>query len=477
MSASPTSRVLATVIALTLVALVGIAVAVKMLVDPVDDGPPHPEAWDERVLPLIEIVEQTRGLEFKEPVYVDFLSDDEFREDVRTDEEELTDEDREELTQTLGLLRALGLIEGDPDLFDAIQELNAGGVLAYYTYQEERIRIRGSELTPAITSTVVHELTHALQDQHFDLGARLESFGDDEGTAALLFRAVVEGDASRVETAYALTLSGEEQQALAGSKAEEIEQATADLKDVPTVLMSMMSAPYALGEPLVTLAAAEGNAAVDEMFQNPPRTEEHLLDPFVTGTDAAKVIEVAAPELAEGEERFDGGEFGALMWLMVLAERVPLLTALDAADGWGGDQYIAFERGEVTCIRASFVGDTDEDTLEMREALDTWADALPAATTEVRSADGLVHLDSCDPGGKAAGGSDSSEDALTVAAVRSSFGATLVAGQGLPSDSVRCFTNGLVREFTIEELTATEVDDPQELQRRMQETMAACLGA
>ena len=35
-------------------------------------------------------------------------------------------------------------------------------------------RVRGTELTPAVESTLVHELTHALQDQNFDLGKRFE---------------------------------------------------------------------------------------------------------------------------------------------------------------------------------------------------------------------------------------------------------------------------------------------------------------
>lgn len=49
-------------------------------------------------------------------------------------------------------------------------------------------------------ATVVHELVHALQDQHFDLGAQFDEL-DAEDEAAVALRAIVEGDAARIEYA------------------------------------------------------------------------------------------------------------------------------------------------------------------------------------------------------------------------------------------------------------------------------------
>ena len=97
------------------------------------------------------------------------------------------------------MFRALGLVEGDVDLFDKSNELQGKGIIGYYSYEDERLRVRGTELTPAVESTIVHELTHALQDQNFDLGKRFEELdkADDANSSAASdgFDALVEGDA------------------------------------------------------------------------------------------------------------------------------------------------------------------------------------------------------------------------------------------------------------------------------------------
>ena len=48
--------------------------------------------------------------------------------------------------------------------------------------------------------TLAHELTHVLQDQHFDL----ERLADPDFDRADELRAMAEGDAGRIEDAYAL---------------------------------------------------------------------------------------------------------------------------------------------------------------------------------------------------------------------------------------------------------------------------------
>ena len=84
------------------------------------------------------------------------------------------------------MFRALGLIEGDVDLFDKSNELQGKGIIGFYSYDDERLRIRGTELTPDVECVLVHELTHALQDQNFDLGKRFEELdkADDANSSA-----------------------------------------------------------------------------------------------------------------------------------------------------------------------------------------------------------------------------------------------------------------------------------------------------
>ena len=106
------------------------------------------------------------------------------------------------------MFRALGLIEGEIDLFATMNELRGAGIVGYYDYESERIRIRGKKLTPTVQSTLVHELTHALQDQHFDLEKRTAKLEKaDDSAASSAFDSLVEGDASRIETAWREDLS------------------------------------------------------------------------------------------------------------------------------------------------------------------------------------------------------------------------------------------------------------------------------
>jgi hypothetical protein len=77
-----------------------------------------------------------------------------------------------------------------------------------------------------------------------------------------------------------------------------------------------------------------GQRAVDDLFRSPPTTEEHQLDPWPLVEDHEVSFGVPKPSLAKGEKKFHDGPFGAISWMLVLAERIPVEQALAAADGW-----------------------------------------------------------------------------------------------------------------------------------------------
>ena len=93
-------------------------------------------------------------------------------------------------------------------------------------------------------STLAHELTHVLQDQHFGLNREFDTDGE-----ASVFRALVEGDANRIEAVYADKLSESDHDQLVA--AQRADRGAADLGKVPPALVQLFGAPYALGGPLV----------------------------------------------------------------------------------------------------------------------------------------------------------------------------------------------------------------------------------
>jgi hypothetical protein len=453
------------------VVLVAAAVAVGFVLvsrDPGPQGPPHPSKWDARVQKYVDFVEKERDLEFKHPVYVDFLADEEFKEQVTADRDDLSEDDLEELEQVTGMFRALGLFEGDVDFFDKFTELQGKGIIGFYSYDDERLRVRGTELTPYVEQVLVHELTHALQDQNFDLGKRFEELdkADDVNSSAASsgFDALVEGDARRIEEKWRAGLSKKEQAALDKEKKKGAKGFENGTKGIPEVLVTMLAAPYDLGEALLAVAVQQGgDDEVDNLFRSPPRTEEQQLDPWTLVADHQGVLQVPEPEIPDGAKAFDDGAFGALGWLMVLSERLPTSQALTAVDGWGGDSYAAYESDGVSCVTVDYRADTPEDLTQMQKAMQAWAAKGPKGAVSVLLKESTLVFTSCDPGKNAARvASGKSMDGVSLALSRTYLSLELVKA-GMEVEVARCGADRLVHEFTIAQLNNPHLDKQQVL--------------
>lgn len=436
-------------------------------------GPDHPDEWDARVLEYVEFVEKERGLAFEHPVHVDFLSEADFQEEVTSEESDLAEDELEEIEQVAGVMRAVGLLDSDLDLLDTVNELMAGGVIGLYDPEDERIRMRGTELTPDVRSTLVHELTHALQDQHFDLEEKAEEHEEDEDTsAAAVWGAILEGDADRIETAWAASLPAAERKAVEKAQTAASEAAQEDIADVPPFLVTQLGSSYVFGAGLIALILElDGKDAVDGLFKSPPTSEEGLVDPW-TASERQAAWPVDEPDVPEGAEEVDSGTFGAPSLLFMLAERISPRTALVATDGWGGDQYVAYEQDGRTCVRLDYVGDSRRDVTELTSALRTWIARGPKGAASVRAEGDGLRLQACESDARARPGTGGSESALQLVALRTQLAQELLSSD-TPKEFSRCYSDVVVREFTVEELT-TEETSPG-FQRRIERLAPRCL--
>lgn len=351
----------------------------------------HPKTWDPRIVDLVAFVERERGLLFEHPVRVDFLSDADFRAEV-TGTEELTEEDRAEIESAEAMLRAVGLLTDDVDLASIGEELTGDGTLGIYTFDDERIAVRGETLDNERRATLVHELTHALQDQRFGIGDMEPTTSGED--AALT--AVVEADAEKVQAAWVETLSSDEQEALAA--AEEKTSGGADFSGVPAVFLELTGFPYVLGPDFLdAVMEARGQQGRDEVLRRPPMTEEHILLPerYLAGDGLRSV---PTPALAAGETMIadSEGDFGMLSLLVVLGERLDFSAAWPAVQGWAGDAVVAFERGGTTCVRLAVAFDEAPQAERFSAAITQWGGGLD--TVAVARAGDSVSVESCDPG-------------------------------------------------------------------------------
>jgi hypothetical protein len=416
----------------------------------VSAGHSFPAAWDPRVAALADFVEAERGLRFEHPVHVDFLERDDFVALVTSDEANLSPHDRDDRARESASYRALGLLEGDVDLFEAGNTAAGEAFVAYYDFASERIRVRGTELTLAVQGTLVHELTHALQDQTFDLtrGGTFDVDGQNK-----TFQAVVEGDAVRMERAWVDSLSDDDRADYHDARhlaAEKI-----DLSEVPEVLTSFLRAPYQFGPLFVELLLeADGQEALDTAFESPPAADALILDPFryLAGDD---LVDVEVPKLARDEIESEKGSFGAMSLFLMLAQRVPPHLALAATDRWAGDAYVNFQRAGRQCVRAAFAGRDAAETEVIAGVLDAWEDKMPERAAAVERHDGLVEVTSCDPGIKARSrGLNRLRVAVAVPLTRTQFALGALA-TGTTAAVARCAARQFVAALSPTQLEAS----------------------
>jgi hypothetical protein len=426
----------------------GAVVLVQVLRQPDEGG--WAEAWDPRLTELVAFVEDERDLDFEHPVEVVFLPDAEFRAEVTDDGTGPTDEERLELDRLAAQFRALGLVTGEVDLFEAGDQLAGEGVLGLYSPEDRRIVVRGEELTPAVRATLVHELTHALQDQRYGIEAMFEAAGDD---GAITARAVMEGDATLVERAYEREVDDD------GGAPGDDGELTPDLEGIPPVLVVLVGAPYELGPSLLTYVEERaGRDAVAALFEEPLRSEIALFDPRRALDDRPRA-EVAVPGVPDGAEVLDDGGFGAFAWYLALAARIDAAAALGIVDGWVGDAYVAYEDGDRVCVAAAFEAVDEQAVDRLVQGLEDWASQLPDGAASVEPGERGAELRSCDPGGTAeAAPTNDLVEAMVLPLVRAQLLADLAANvpSSVGDDDLWCFATTLVGDLSIEQLTSSE---------------------
>ena len=436
--------------ALVVAAITGIGVLA-------DQPPKQPADWDPRVADLVEFVQNERGLLYDHPVPIDFLTEQQYSDRVAA-RDKLSDEDVAQLAQVEGEMRAFGLVNGDVDLVASMGTLQDEGTLAYYDPETERITVRGTEMTPALRVTLVHELTHVVQDQHFDL-RQLDGFQSSDLEAG--FRALAEGDATRIENHYIDSLDTADRKAYDDTTATQSDAAGADLSGVPDALVAYFGAPYVLGTDLVDLLEQTGgDKAINQAFDVPPDSEAVLLDPF-RFLDGDAATDVPVPALEPGEVKVDDGDMGAIALLLLLEGQLDPHDALAGVDAWDGDAYVGFTRDGRACVRVAIATVDAPGAGQLDQLLTEWSAAVPAADASVSRDDTTVTFESCDPGADATTVKPlRSDTALALPVIRTEI-ALGVIRDGADPDVARCLAGRIVDEYSVDELIAA---DPAQFQ-------------
>ena len=394
--------------------------------------------WDPRVLEIARQVEDLRGLDFERPVAVRWLSPAKFAKTMQTDAEDLTKADRRDLARQTAALQSIGMIGPDVDLLAVGNDTT--GTLGYYREGTDRITMPKGRITPEAEVTLAHELTHALQDQNFGLEAV-----DRRGSrASLATDAVVEGDAERTADRYRDRMPRKERKRSYGdASADEIDPAAATV-DVPDAFALQEMVPYELGPMMVEQAKTARPAGVNSLFLHPPRSEAAFLTPW-TLIQGIGLRTVAVPDLAAGETRVGHPQkLDAYGLYLLLASRLGADRALAAADQYGGDRWVTFERGDTTCSRITVRARSRAGAPTLQRAVSDWAAAMPAGVASATTAGRSTTLTSCDDGSSAGPMPGGAESVAALAWERNGTYRYLVTVQ--PVSVSRCASDRMARD-------------------------------
>jgi hypothetical protein len=332
---------------------------------------------------IAEEVADLRGWDFKGPVAVRVTDHAGFLAYAKERGERMSSKESERRDETIAKL--LGLLAPEYDLEAESSKLLASQVGGFYDPGADTFYLM-ERFTGGVAKVILaHELTHALDDQHFDLDAgitRAIARGSDAGFA---FAAVVEGSGTQAMQQWTLRHMGElslEDISVAGS------MGGPELLAAPPYLWKPMIGAYLQGQAFL----AGGRKTVEPVrraFEAPPRSSEQILHPEKYWKEESRdePVEVAF-ELSlvpAGWEVLGEDTLGELLLALAttpLQERKGLdvsdalaLMATkytnEAASGWDGDRALLLGRGEERRLQLVTVWDAEKDAGEFAAALES----------------------------------------------------------------------------------------------------------
>lgn len=305
----------------------------------------------EKLRALTAEVSRITGFEMRRPVPVQTLTRAEWKRFV---EREIAKEAKpEELLADQTTLRLLGLVPRDFDLRQATIDLLGEQAAAVYDHRRRKMLLLGDGSPGLLEDAVlVHELAHALADQHCNLRRFLDK-GARTGEQQAARLAVVEGQAMWVMLEWQLRRTGIGSVA---SNREALERMLPVLGSMaaanypvfatsPLYLQETLLFPYTAGV-LFHQAAVEklGARAFRMVLENPPETTRQILHP--EDWLAGKRYEsppAPVPERESDYRRVSAGILGEFDLRVLLKQYCGAEAAERLGSQWRGGTYELLE--------------------------------------------------------------------------------------------------------------------------------------
>lgn len=270
------------------------------------------------------------------------------------------------------LLKAFGLAPKDFAYRSFLIKLLTEQVAGYYDPKAQQFYLADWIELEGQKPVMAHELTHALQDQHFNL-KRFENWPKGDSDAELAAHALIEGDATLAMTLYMArnplialafmrTLTGEE-------------AASEQFKQAPRALRESLLFPYEEGSQWATQLYKRGGwEIVSEAFSKLPQSTEQIMHAekyFVYEAPQKLTLPEFKRVLGPTWRRIESdvnGEWGCYLILDEFLNNTS--ESKQAAAGWGGDRFALYETGKPGEIFVAQLTawDTPQDAREFFDA-------------------------------------------------------------------------------------------------------------
>ncbi len=349
-------------------------------------------------------LEEIRGLKFRQDVPFDVKT----REQIRgflmeAFRRELPPPKLKALDATL---KTFGFVGDDFKIWDFLISLYSEQVAGLYDYRsgkmllmKEPVKLEGSAAAEMAMMKamgidlsmeellLIHELNHALQDQHFDLKkliSRAQATKNDDYINAV--QALIEGDATAIMIYSMLGRVS----SLTGGSPEQLEMFI-DMKDLrdkmtnspmqgasmaqfqkaPLFFKRSLLFPYADGLLFVdTLKRRGGWELVNKAFRDLPKSTEQILhvEKYLSGDNPIKVTWKELPNSLGGYAMIEQNVAGELTMRILFENFIPGHDFKAAAAGWGGDSYRIYNRNDDSFLVWFTTWDRVQDAREFMAA-------------------------------------------------------------------------------------------------------------
>lgn len=279
----------------------------------------------------------------------------------------------EELRAEELALKKLGFVPPDFDLKKMTLELLSEQAAAFYDFRKKKLLLvdTGSEL--AARSALVHELAHALADQHVNLEKFVErARQDDDRSLARL--AVMEGQATWLMAEYLAHRTGQslkDSPVLVRTMSRMTELGAAEypvFERSPLYLKETLVFPYSKGM-LFQHAVIEklGSAAFAEVFRRPPESSQQILHPEKYLARVQPVAcEPPSPSARRGYRALAEGSMGELDHSILLRQYATAEDAEAVAPAWRGGNYQLLEEKGGARVLLAYASEWDSPETAQR---------------------------------------------------------------------------------------------------------------